>query len=608
MKEKKLKALIEVSSEAGRKIGGIYTVLRSKAKHLHKKFKQNYLFIGYLDEKCYEEVSFIEPEKEYAKIFHELEEEGVKCKLGIWNYADETRIILVDAKIAAEKIVEYHNGEKKLTDKQINYFKYLLWKHFGIDSLMEKSWDFEENVRWCFGVGKLIEKLFENEIFKKEETIIQFHEWIAGAALLYCKIKNLEVPTVFTTHATVLGRTLVSNGVDLYEEIKRAKEPISLNVAYTNRVEGKHQIEKAAALQSTIFTTVSESVAEEVGYILGRKPDIITTNGIEYKVGEIDSKMKTYLRKETKQFLEACFIGYYKQNYDDALLVYISGRYEFHNKGFDVFIKALGLLNQKLKKSKKKRKIFAFIFAPTSVKGPKIPIIKNYLLLDKITEVLGEMREMKKIKYRNLQDTIKQIKNGRRIDIENMKKGFTKESDLPPINCYELNYQDDAIIKECLNNGLDNREENAVKVIFYPTYIKPNDGLINLNYYDVICAMDVGVFPSFYEPFGYTPVEAAISKNIAISSDLSGFGKYMQKKIKRKDSGIIILKMAGKKVEEIAKDLSAELERIYNLSDQKLIKEKINASKTIKCLDWKILIKNYFTAYNLAMKKLEIKS
>jgi phosphorylase/glycogen(starch) synthase len=514
----------------------------------------------------------------------------------------------VDAKIAAEKIVEYHNGEKKLTDKQINYFKYLLWKHFGIDSLMEKSWDFEENVRWCFGVGKLIEKLFENEIFKKEETIIQFHEWIAGAALLYCKIKNLEVPTVFTTHATVLGRTLVSNGVDLYEEIKRAKEPISLNVAYTNRVEGKHQIEKAAALQSTIFTTVSESVAEEVGYILGRKPDIITTNGIEYKVGEIDSKMKTYLRKETKQFLEACFIGYYKQNYDDALLVYISGRYEFHNKGFDVFIKALGLLNQKLKKSKKKRKIFAFIFAPTSVKGPKIPIIKNYLLLDKITEVLGEMREMKKIKYRNLQDTIKQIKNGRRIDIENMKKGFTKESDLPPINCYELNYQDDAIIKECLNNGLDNREENAVKVIFYPTYIKPNDGLINLNYYDVICAMDVGVFPSFYEPFGYTPVEAAISKNIAISSDLSGFGKYMQKKIKRKDSGIIILKMAGKKVEEIAKDLSAELERIYNLSDQKLIKEKINASKTIKCLDWKILIKNYFTAYNLAMKKLEIKS
>ncbi|MCX8198075.1 MAG: glycogen/starch synthase [Candidatus Micrarchaeota archaeon] len=606
MAAKEPKSLIEVSSEAGRKIGGIYTVLRSKAPYFQSKFKQGYLLIGFLDEKCNEDVRWEEPKGALKDIFSELEASGVRCKAGKWIYGGEASIICVDAKAAAERHVEYINGTSVQKDRQINYFKFLLWKNFGVDSLTEKSWDFDENVGWCLGAGMLLQKLFEKGIFDERATVIQFHEWISGAALLHCKMNGLKAGTVFTTHATVLGRALASAGVDVLKESMESKEPISINVAYNMRVEGKHQLEMAAARESTIFTTVSKTVAEEVRYMLGRQADIITTNGIEIrsrKELEEEHDLSSYARRELQQFLEACFISYYPQRYDNPLFVYISGRYEFTNKGFDIFIEALGKLNERLKKRKADRKIFAFIFAPSSVKGPKISIIKNYLLLDKITEILEEIPSMRNVKYANLQETVQHLNGSIRHDIENMLKGFVKDGEKPHINCYDLAYQNDSIIKACVEAGLDNRKENAVKVIFYPTYIKPNDGLMNLNYYDVISAMDVGVFPSRYEPFGYTPVEAAIKGSIAITSDMTGFGRYMMEKRIKRDSGIIVIRMAGKSKSAASDELSQELERIYHLPQNSLERQKNRAMATIRHIDWAKLVKNYYAAYSKALQK-----
>ncbi|MEM2138478.1 MAG: glycogen/starch synthase, partial [Candidatus Anstonellaceae archaeon] len=286
------KALIEVSSEAGRKIGGIYTVIRSKAAHLHRKFGDNYLLVGFLDEKCAEEAKFLEPQGKLREIFDELARDGVKCKYGTWLYGDGAQIVYVDAKEAGERMAEYVlEGKGVQHDKQLNHFKYLLWKHFGIDSLMEKSWDFDENVAWCLGAGMLLEKLFAKGVFDRKETALQFHEWISGAALLYCKMKGLKLATVFTTHATVLGRTLASAGVDVYSDSLKAKAPISPNIAYNNRVEGKHLLEAAAAREAAVFTTVSETVGQEVKYILGKSPDVITVNGIEFGSEKSESEV-----------------------------------------------------------------------------------------------------------------------------------------------------------------------------------------------------------------------------------------------------------------------------------------------------------------------------
>jgi len=601
------KALIEISSEAGRKIGGIYTVIRSKSAYLHKKFGDNYLLIGMLDEKCSEDAAFEEPKGKLKKIFDELAHEGVHCKCGNWLYGDNARIIYVDAKAAGEKVIEFVDGKGVQRDKQANYAKYLLWKHFGIDSLMEKSWDFTENVVWCLGVGMLLEKLFAEKLFESKSTVMQFHEWISGAALLYCKVKKIGAATVFTTHATVLGRTLASAGVDVYSEAVKAKEPISLNVAYANRVEGEHQLEAAAAKECTVFTTVSETVAAEVRYILGRKADVITVNGIEFGNGKHEREahdLSDYARSELQQFLEACFISYYQQRYDDALFIYISGRYEFTNKGFDIFIDALGKLNNRLKKGRKnERKVFAFVFAPSSVKSPKISIIKNYLLLDKINEILKHLPETKDKPYVNLQAAMENLDGEIKSDLTNMARGFIKDGEHPHINCYDITYQNDAIINACVAAGLNNVKENVVKIIFYPTYMKPNDGLMNLNYYDVIAAMDVGVFPSRYEPFGYTPVEAAVKGDIAITSDMTGFGRFIMKKAKKKGCGVKVIRMAGRSTEQSADELAKEFERLYRLPQEKLDKEKHNAYRMMKYVDWGVLVKNYYRAYSMAIEK-----
>lgn len=601
-------ALIEVSSEAGRKIGGIYTVIRSKAAHLHKKFGDNYILIGFLDEKCTEEAKFLEPQGKLKEIFDELGRDGVKCRYGEWIYGDGARIIYVDAKEAGERVVEYvADGKGVQKDKQMNYFKYMLWKHFGIDSLMEKSWDFTENVVWCLGVGMLLEKLFAKGVFNRSETALQFHEWIAGAALLHCKMKGMKLATVFTTHATVLGRTLASAGVDVYSEAAKAKAPISLNVAYNNRCEGKHQLEVAAAKEASIFTTVSETVAEEVRYILGREADVVTVNGIEFGSEKSEKEvhdLSDYTRRELRQFAEACCIKYYEQRYDNALYVYISGRYEFTNKGFDVFIAALGKMNAELKKSRKnERRVFAFIFAPSSVKGPKISIIKNYLLLDKINEILEQLPETKGKPYVNLQSSIAQLHGEIRHDVENMAKGFVKDGERPHINCYDLAYANDAIINACVAAGLKNDQSDVVKVLFYPTYMKPNDGLMNMNYYDIISAMDVGVFPSRYEPFGYTPVEAAVKMDIAITSDMTGFGRFIMGKLKGKNCGVEVIRMAGRSFEQTSESLAKSLERIYFAPEKQLERMKESAYETMKHVDWSALVKNYYRAYSLALAK-----
>jgi len=605
MVETKQTALIEVSSEAGRKIGGIYTVLRSKAKYLHKKFGNNYLLIGMLDEKCGEDIAFESPPAQVAKIFSKLEPEGIICKYGKWKYGDNAQIISVDARQAGQKTVEYVNGNVQ-KDTQKNYLKFLLWKNFGVDSLMEKSWDFDENVVWCFGVGRLLEEMFLAGLYDTKATVLQCHEWIAGAALLYCRIRVPGLATVFTTHATVLGRTLASAGVDVYSVASRATEPISTNAAYANRVEGKHQLEAAAARECTVFTTVSETVAQEVEYILGRKADVITVNGIEYLPKRSDKKervLSQLARRELCQLLEACFISYYQQRYDDALFAFISGRYEFTNKGFDIFIEALGKLNAKLKKGKKNaRRVFGFVCAPSSVRGPKISIIKNYLLLDKINGIMKLLPELSGRPYVNLQASLSLLSGEIRADIENMAKGFIKDGERPHINCYDLTYANDAIINACVKAGLTNSNDDVVKVIFYPTYMKPNDGLMNLNYYDVISAMDVGVFPSRYEPFGYTPVEAASVGDIAITSDMTGFGRFIMKKAK-KGCGVDVIRMAGRSSSQSSDELARKLEGYYHMAPARLESEKRSAYRMMRHVDWGVLVKNYYKAYALALSK-----
>jgi len=229
--------LFEISSEAGRQIGGIYTVIKSKSRYTAKNFPDHYMFIGFYDESCSHDVKFTQPPKNIAKIFEQLAHIGIYCHYGYWIYAQNTPIILVDAKQFAQRQVQYEDGAQIRNDIQLNYIKYLLWKHFQIDSLIERSYDFNENVAWGWAVGMLLQNLCKIDTYKNSPKIAHFHEWITAAGLLYSRLHNLPVATVFTTHATVLGRSLSSAGVDVLQKAQESPKQIDISKAYEIKVE-----------------------------------------------------------------------------------------------------------------------------------------------------------------------------------------------------------------------------------------------------------------------------------------------------------------------------------------------------------------------------------
>ncbi len=604
-------AVIEVSSEAGRQIGGIYTVLQSKSSSLVKKFGDNYLLIGFCDDKCDSDFKEEIPSDELDRVFKSLEAEGINCKIGRWIYGSNARLILVNASKFAKKITNYYDGVEK-HETTSNYIKFTLWKNFGVDSLMSTEWDFSENTVWSYACGMLIERLLALPSYKGKKVVAQFHEWIAGAGLLYCKMKGLPCGTVFTTHATVLGRSMAAAGKDVLALSLDPSARANVSNAYRYGVEAKHLLELAAAKNADVFTTVSETVALEVRYILDRSPEVVTTNGLDLSdpQGPQESlPVQKYARSEVIQFCESYFIPHYVQNYKNPLIVYTSGRYEFTNKGFDLFIMGLGMLNKRLKRQTPapERRVFAFIFAPSAVMGPRSTVIKNYLALDKIQEFLATLPQNSAgvidENYTNLQNATGFLVGKTKADVMSMMRSFAKQGDKPLINVFDLNYANDKIINSCIENGLTNAQDDIVKVIFYPTYVKPNDGLLGLPYYDVISGMDVGVFLSRYEPFGYTPAESALHGNIAVTSDTTGIGRFLRTKTDVKNRGITVLDMASMADADVAAGLANFLQGLYVMAPDKLSEMKSDAYKIAKTtLDWSGLIGNYYEAYDLALK------
>lgn len=617
--------LIEISSEAGRKVGGIYTVLQSKARFMQQAYPGRYLLVGRYDELCLHDIKFEAPPAPLEAAFGALAREGIFCHWGHWTYGDHAPAIMVDARNFGERLAQYEDGGAKKTERQVNYAKFLLWKHFGIDSLMDASPDFSENVVWGWAVGMLLERLCRIRPYANHAIVAQFHEWISGAGLLYCRWRDLPIATVFTTHATVLGRSLSSSGVDVLASAQSASGAIEVSEAYRLKVEGKHQLEMMAAKKCHAFTSVSETVALECRYVLGRYPDVITLNGLDFEQAEAEAAVRdlsAYMRAELLQVAEACFIPYYVQRYDNMMLLFISGRYEFTNKGFDIYIAALGKLNARIRKRGRHdgRSVVGFIFAPSAVRGPKISVIKNYLLLDKIMEVLDQVPGMKEKRHANLQErlaaiagqkaegapgrasALSAVKGTLKADLDTMASGFIRDGERPHINLFDLAYGGDEIIRACVAAGLTNAPDDAVKVLFYPTYLRPNDGLMNMNYYDVISGMDVGIFPSRYEPFGYTPLEAGLKLNVAVSSDSAGFGRYLQSQVNLEDRGVRVLKL-GAGGEAAAEELAGFLEDLYYSHHSQLEAYKEDSYRLMHLFDWKRLIGNYLRAHELALQR-----
>jgi glycogen(starch) synthase len=587
--------LYEVSWEICNKVGGIYTVVQSKAALMCSYYPDYFLIGPYFEDKSRVDFEEKKPNPSLSRVFQKLSEIGIVCKYGKWNIPSEPNTILVDF--------------KGMLNKK-NDIKKKLWEDYKIDSLYS-AWDFDEPVVWATAVGILLNELEKESSGKK--IVAQFHEWLAGAALLYLKNKKSGIATVFTTHATMLGRAIAGSGADLYRMMASINPERS---AYDYKVQDKFLVERACAQNSDVFTTVSEITGLEAEKILGRKPEVLLLNGLDidkFPTVEEFSLKHVICKEKIKEYLIFHFFPYYSFDVSNTLIFFIVGRYEFKNKGIDIFIEALGRLNQKLKDDGSKQSIAAIFWIPQETHGMKTELLENKNYYRHIKNYVGFNAE------NILNNIIYDLVSGKDLSKDSLfakdflldlKKDILhfKRKGMPPLVTHNINDEgNDLILQSFVNKGLDNNEKNPVKVILYPVYLDGDDGLINLQYYDGMAGCHLGVFPSYYEPWGYTPLEAASLGVPSITSDLSGFGMFIKEKIKNDmDDGIFVLRRFGRDDSDVVKDFTELLYRFSKRGKKERAKNKLNAKELSSLADWGILVENYIKAHNLAIEKVKL--
>ncbi len=582
--------VFEVSWEICNKVGGIYTVVRSKVPYMLEAYKDNYVAVGpYFPKKAAGE--FVEeiPPAEFRDAFEKLRQNGIVCRYGKWMIPSKPKTILVDFSSFASQKDRIKND---------------LWNWFKVDSLGTQYYDFDEPVVWASAVGMLLCEL------SLPQMVVHCHEWLAASCLLHIKARNAPIATVFTTHATILGRTISSSGEPLYETLgtfdpeQRARQ---------FGIQAKFLLERAAAQNTDVFTTVSEITGLEAEKLLGRKPDVLVLNGLDISgfpsFDESSIKHQLFKRK-IKEFIIQYFFPYYKFSLDETMLYFICGRHELRDKGIDVFIKSLGKLNQELISKKSEKTAVVFLWVPGNVKGIRPELIENMTYFKDIHEQLIDESDI--IKERLLYDVFMESPiDGKRLlgessyfSIQKKMLRFKRQG-LPPVSTHELFDEGTDDILSCLREArLFNAPSDRVKVIYYPVFLSGADRLLDVGYYEGISGCHLGVFPSYYEPWGYTPLETAALGTCAITTDLAGFGKFI-KEFKKPDEppGIYVLERLGKKDDEIVSKLTETLVTFTLMSGSDRIHNKIEARRLASLADWKILIKNYLEAHRLALSK-----
>ncbi|MDQ5986080.1 MAG: glycogen phosphorylase/synthase [Syntrophus sp. SKADARSKE-3] len=522
--------LFEVSWEVCNKVGGIYTVITSKLREAIKAYGDRYILLG-PDLKT--NIDFEETDEPcWAKVREGTAIKELPCRFGRWKIAGEPKVILVSA------------GKKFDRDQVL----FRLWESFGVDSIAGGE-DYRDPVMFSFACGEVIETMYNLCVRPHNlPAVAQFHEWMTGAGLLYLK-KNLpEIGTVFTTHATVLGRALAGSGMDIYAMMERIAPQ---REASAHNVTAKYSLEAASAREADCFTTVSEITAAEAKNFLGRDADLVTPNGLDMEA--IPDMTDRALAAASRERLLAAAARFLRQDVPkETKIIVISGRYEYHNKGLDVFLSALSRLD---KEAVGDTPVLAFLF------------------------VLGGHTDL----------------------IPALRGSFTKvESTGAPIATHRLMYEaSDPILQTCSRLGLMNLPQNRVHIIFIPAYLNGHDGLINLSYYEALAGCDLGVFPSYYEPWGYTPLESAAYAVPTVTTDQAGFGIWTLNTL-GENSGILVLKRRGQPIASIEDQLYRILQDFLSWPADEMDKRRRKARQVAQEANWTSFYAAYIQAYDRA--------
>ncbi|HHH53461.1 MAG TPA: alpha-glucan family phosphorylase, partial [Bacteroidetes bacterium] len=538
---KKNTTVFEVSWEVCNKVGGIHTVISTKSKSLLDKYG-NVIMIGPDLAKEGENIEFAEDKLLYEAWRMQAEKSGLKIRVGRWKIHSRPIVVLVD-----------FTSFFKDKDDIFAHF----WEKYNLDSL-RGGWDYIEPVMFGVAAGKVIESFYTYNLLQYETAIAHFHEWMTGSGILYLKENLPQIGTVFTTHATILGRTIAGNHLPLYSKMMEYNPQVMAN---NYNISAKYSLEKLSAEHADIFTTVSSITAKECKYFLGKKPDIITPNGFEDSIVPIQNEfnIKKQLSKNKLREVSEAVLGYELD--ENPFFVLNSGRYEFKNKGIDIFIKSLVKLNS----LNPEREIVAFIAVPAGTKGAN-PIVKARL-------------------------------EGNRMEGDDGKSFFCTHE------LYDI--QNDPVVSLLKELNVNNSKESKIKIIFSPVYLNGSDGIFNLKYYDFLIGFHFTIFPSYYEPWGYTPMESVAFHVPTVTTSLAGFGDWIKDKLKIYKDGAYVLERNDTNDDEVIDNLTEIINEFSSLNVEEFMMSCIKAKELSKLALWNHLIKHYVDAYNQAGEKAE---
>ncbi|GAN07675.1 family 3 glycosyltransferase [Mucor ambiguus] len=589
--------LFEIAWEVANKVGGIYTVIKTKVPVTVREFGDRYTLIGPLSYKTAPmEVEACEPANEKMKeVLDSMAQHGVKYLYGRWLVEGSPYVLLFDTGSVTHKLDEWKGD---------------LWRSAGIPS---PPHDTETNDAILFGylvtwfLGELTPKYNKSG---DPAIICHFHEWLAGVAVPLIKKRHLDVCTIFTTHATLLGRYLCAGSVDFYNNLANFDVD---EEAGKRGIYHRYCIERGAAHCADVFTTVSHITAYESEHLLKRKPDGVLPNGlnvVKFSAMHEFQNLHALSKEKINDFVRGHFYGHYDFDLDNTIYIFTAGRYEYRNKGVDMFVESLARLNARLKSSGSKMTVVAFLIMPAATHSFNVEALKGQAVTRQLRTTVSEIQDrVGKAIYENalrledinptnfLSDADKVLLKRRVFAL--------KRTTLPPIVTH--NIVDDAkdpVLNQLRRLNMFNNSDDRVKIVFHPEFLNANNPLIGMDYEEFVRGCHLGVFPSYYEPWGYTPAECTVMGVPSITTNLSGFGCFMEENIENCDDyGIYITDRRMKSVEDSLQQLCDQMYQFVQKTRRQRINQRNRTERLSDLLDWKRMGLEYIKARQLALRR-----
>lgn len=538
--------IFESSWEVCNKVGGIYAVLSTRAKTIQDKIKDRIIFIGpdvWQDKDC---PYFVADNRLFPDWKDAALNQGLRVKVGRWDIPGLPIAILVD-------FSDYYSKKDSIYTQ--------LWADYQVDSLHGYG-DYDEASMFSYASALVVESFYHYYLNPTQHVVYHGNEWMMGLSLLYINKHLPQVGTIFTTHATSIGRSIAGNNKPLYDYLFAYNGD---QMAEELNMQSKHSIEKQTAHHVDCFTTVSEITARECAELLDKPVDVILPNGFENNFVPQGSAFTRKRKVARKRLLNVANALLGTDLGDDTLIVSTSGRYEFRNKGVDVYIEAM---NRLLRDKDLKRNVLAFIDVPGWVGEPR----------------------------KDLQERLAS------------KKTYTTPLEVPELTHWLNDMSHDNVLGMLKYLDMHNRPEDKVKLIFLPCYLTGDDGIINLSYYDVVLGNDLCIYPSYYEPWGYTPLEAIAFKVPCVTTDLAGFGLWVNSEIGHSgeiEDGVKVIHRTDYNYSEVADAIKDTVATYSQFSSAQIRKARSNAEKLSTRALWDNFIKYYEDAYDMALRKAE---